>query len=96
LTEFNCLLGAPAFSEFQRQKLVDGLRRRVGQEFSFTAQFIYFAESPASLAADKLSRLEALLQAESAAAAPTGNTITLVYQGYRYCTPLWSGFDQSN
>jgi len=78
LTEFNCLLGAPAFSEFQRQKLVDGLHRRVGQEFSFTAQFIYFVESPASLAADKLSRLEALLQAESAADVDPGGLLLVV------------------
>jgi len=66
LTEFTCLLGAPAFSEFQRQKLVDGLRRHVDREFSFTAQFIFFVESPQSLSVAELKQLEALLQAESA------------------------------
>jgi phosphoribosylformylglycinamidine synthase len=63
LTEFTCLLGGPAFSEFHRQKLVAGLRRHTGREISFTAQFIYFVESPQALSADKLERLEALLQA---------------------------------
>jgi len=65
LTEFTCLLGGPAFSEFQRQKLVDSLRRRIGQEISFTAKFIYFVESPQAPSQQELSRLEGLLQAES-------------------------------
>ncbi len=75
MTEFTCLLGGPAFSEFCRQKLVAALCRRTVQEFSFTAQFIYFVEGPlvdpASFSTesmppsqDKLVRLEALLQAE--------------------------------
>jgi len=63
LTEFTCLLGGPAFSEFQRQKLVDDMRRHSHQECSFNAQFIYFVESPESLSQDNLDRLEALLQA---------------------------------
>ena len=67
MTEFTCLLGGPAFSEFHREKLVDGLRRCAGQEVSFTAQFIYFIESPSSLSPENLERLEALLQAQVAA-----------------------------
>ena len=67
MIEFTCLLGGPAFSEFHRQKLVDSLRQRTGQEVSFTAQFIYFAESPQALSQDNLGRLEALLQAEPVA-----------------------------
>jgi len=66
LTEFTCLLGGPAFSNFQRQKLVDNLRRRSDQECSFNAQFIYLIESPESLSEDDLNRLEALLQASPA------------------------------
>ena len=65
MTEFTCLIGGPAFSDFHRQKLVNGLRRRTGQEFLFTAQFIYFVESPQAPTQDNLKRLEALLQAES-------------------------------
>ena len=66
MTGFTYLLGGPAFSEFQRQKLAGDLRRRAGREFLFTAQFIYFIESPHDLSQDQLGRLEALLQAESA------------------------------
>ncbi len=76
MTGFTCLLGGPAFSEFQRQKLVDDLRRRADQEFLLTAQFIYFVESPHDPSRDELERLAALLQAESlelpAALLPSG------------------------
>jgi len=64
LTEVTCLLGGPAFSQFQRQKLVDDMRRRLEQELSFNAQFIYLAESPQTLSKDQIQGLEALLQAE--------------------------------
>jgi phosphoribosylformylglycinamidine synthase len=64
LTGFTCLLGGPAFSEFQRQKLVNEIRRRAGHEFLFTTQYIYFVESPQDLTQVELQRLEALLQAE--------------------------------
>ena len=63
MTEFTCLLGGPAFSEFQRQKLIDGVRQRTGQEFAFTAQFIYFVESPHTSRGES-GQLEALLQAK--------------------------------
>ena len=65
MTGFTYLLGGPAFSEFVRQKLVDSLRRRTNREFLFTAQFIYFIESPQALSQDEVGRLEALLHAES-------------------------------
>ena len=73
MTEFTCLLGGPAFSEFHRKKLVDDLRRGTGQEVLFSAQFIYFIESPSSPSQENLARLEALLQAEVATDVdPTG------------------------
>ena len=64
MTGFTCLLGGPAFSEFHTQKLVDELRRRTGQEILFSAQFIYFVESPQDLSQEEIERLEALLHAE--------------------------------
>jgi len=66
LTGFTYLLGGPAFSEFVKQKLVDDLSRRAGREHLFTAQFIYFIESPQALSQGEVRRLEALLHAESA------------------------------
>ena len=65
MTEFTCLLGGPAFSEFQGQKLKKALHESTGQYISLTAQFIYFVESPQAPSQDELGRLEALLQAES-------------------------------
>ncbi len=65
MTGFTYLLGGPAFSEFHRQKLVDDMHRQAGQEFLFTAQFVYFVESPQDLSKAESERLEALLQAES-------------------------------
>jgi phosphoribosylformylglycinamidine synthase len=65
LTEFTCLLGGPAFSQFQKQKLVDRARGRLQEEPSFNAQFVYFVESPATLSGDDRGMLEALLQAQS-------------------------------
>ncbi|MFC1778521.1 phosphoribosylformylglycinamidine synthase, partial [Pseudomonadota bacterium] len=64
MTEFTCLFGGPAFSEFRRQKLVESLSRNALQELSFSAQFIYFVESPQVLSGDQLQQLEALLQAK--------------------------------
>ena len=64
MTGFTCLLGGPAFSEFHTQKLIDELRRRAGHELLFSAQFIYFVESPQDLSQEEVERLEALLNAE--------------------------------
>jgi len=64
LSEFTCLLGGSAFSEFQRQKLKQGLCARTGQDFQLTAKFIYLVESPQALADESLQRLESLLQAK--------------------------------
>ena len=64
MTEFTCLRGGPAFSQFQRQKLIDGMSARLQQELSFNAQFIYFVESQKAIPEEDLKGLEALLQAE--------------------------------
>ncbi|GMR15538.1 MAG: phosphoribosylformylglycinamidine synthase [Gammaproteobacteria bacterium] len=66
MSEFTCLLGGSAFSEFQRQKLEQGLCARTGQDFQLTAKFIYFVESPQALAAEALQKLESLLRAKQA------------------------------
>ncbi|NOR18660.1 MAG: phosphoribosylformylglycinamidine synthase, partial [Xanthomonadales bacterium] len=78
MTGFTCLLGGPAFSEFRRQKLVESLRSHVGQEFTFTAQYIYFVVSPGILASDETDRLEALLQAKTIDQLETLNLLLVV------------------
>jgi phosphoribosylformylglycinamidine synthase len=67
LSDFTCLLGGPAFSEFQKQKLVDRLQRRTAHGCTFNAQFVYLVESPAKLAGADLAGLETLLQARATA-----------------------------
>jgi len=78
LTGFTCLLGGPAFSEFHRQKLINGLRARVGEGFSFTATFAYFVESHHSLTNDDFIQLEALLQAEVTTHQDAPNSLLVV------------------
>jgi phosphoribosylformylglycinamidine synthase len=78
LTEFTCLLGGPAFSEFHKQKLSDGLSRRIGQDITFTAQFIYFVETRQSLSAGSRGRLEDLLQAELITDSDPGGMLLVV------------------
>jgi len=78
LTGFTCLLGGPAFSEFHKQKLVDSLRRRVAGEFSFTARFVFFVESPETLSSEEIGQLEALLQASSTAQSASSEQLLVV------------------
>ncbi len=78
MSEFACLLGGPAFSEFRRQKLTDRLCKCSGQEITFTAHFIYFVESRQPLAEDKLKQLEALLLATTFAHHTPSGTLLVV------------------
>ena len=68
MSEFSCLLGGSAFSEFQRQKLERSLSAGTGQQVELTANFIYFVESSQPLSAADLEKLEALLPAKQAGA----------------------------
>jgi len=64
LSEFTCLLGGSAFSEFQTQKLEQSLCARTGQDFRISAKFVYFVESSQALANGELQKLESLLNAK--------------------------------
>ena len=66
LSEFTCLLGGSAFSEFQRQKLTLSLCARTGLDFQLKARFMYFVESSQRPGTDDLQKLESLLQARQA------------------------------
>ena len=79
MSEFTCLLGGPAFSDFQTQKLNDGLSVRTGQNFRFSAEHIYFVESSTALSGDELQKLEALL--------PASITTTFTDQGTLLVVP---------
>lgn len=66
MREFTCLLGEPAFSEFQREKLKQSLAAHFGQSESLAAKYIYFVESLQPLPAQDRQKLESLLRAEPA------------------------------
>jgi phosphoribosylformylglycinamidine synthase len=81
LSEFICLLGGPAYSDFQRQKLSNGLGRRTGRDVGFSEQHVYFVEAPGPLAKGDMARLEALLHGKNTSLqdlrASTGNLLVV-------------------
>ena len=66
MSEFICLLGGSAFSEFQRQKLTQSLCARTGLDIQLKARFVYFVECSGLPVTDHLHKLESLLQAKRA------------------------------
>ncbi len=77
MSEFTCLLGGPAFSGFQKQKLADSFSTLTGHEIEFSAEHIYFVESPAVLTVPELANLEELLPAQQCGMLP-GERVLLV------------------
>ena len=64
MTEFTCLLGEPALSEFRQHKLGSQLTVRFGVQPSIASRFIYFLDSALPLPAADCRRLEDLLQGQ--------------------------------
>jgi len=77
LSEFTCLLGGSAFSGFQQQKLKASFNTRIGHEIEFSAEHIYFVETPDALNATELANLERLLPASLSGMFP-GELVLLV------------------
>ena len=92
MSEFTCLLGGAAFSEFQRLKLEQGLSThigtRIGRDFQLAAKFIYFIESSQALAGEDLQKLESLLRARRTSQSPN-ETVLLVVPRFGTQSP-WS------
>ncbi len=78
MSEFSCLLGRSAFSEFHRQKLEQSLYAGTGLDFPLIANFIYFVESQRPLAVQDMQKLAALLQAEQAEGFSRKNILLVV------------------
>jgi len=78
LSEFTCLLGGSAFSDFQRQKLTQSLCARTGIDFQLEAKFIYFVESAQRPGGDDRQKLESLLQARLAGQFPDEGILLVV------------------
>lgn len=72
MSEFTCLLGEPALSEFRKQKLIRALAGKMpgdsathnGDDLSLRARYCYFVESIAALEPGVVARLQELLHAE--------------------------------
>jgi phosphoribosylformylglycinamidine synthase len=61
LTEFTCLLGESALSEFRSRKLRQTIRERTGADLPVSARFCYLVEHAEAPGTESLSRLEDLL-----------------------------------
>ena len=66
MTEFTCLLGEPALSEFRKNKLVRLLQSRCQLNASIDARFVYFVEASLTLEQAEKARLEDILHARLA------------------------------
>lgn len=77
MSEFTCLLGGSAFSGFQKQKLKGSFYANIGQEIEFSAEHIYFVETPDALNTTELTNLETLLPASRCGMFP-GEQVLLV------------------
>ena len=64
MSEFTCLLGEPALSDFRKRKLVQRISDLAGAGLELEAHFIYLIESRAPLVAPEISALQDLLHGE--------------------------------
>ena len=64
MSEFTCLLGEPALSDFRKQKLVRLLAEISGLEAVLEAHFVYLIESGSALSGQDLKSLQDLLHGE--------------------------------
>ena len=75
MSEFTCLAGETALSEFRLRKLQRASARALGHDsgdagLTIEATFAYFVESPDALSAEDLARLGNLLHARHRPAPP--------------------------
>jgi len=64
LSEFTCLLGEPALSDFRKQKLLRRLAEISGLEAVLEAHFVYLIESGSALSSQEIKSLQELLHGE--------------------------------
>ncbi len=64
MSEFTCLLGEPALSDFRKRKIVKRLAGISGLCATLKANFVYLVESAASLDEQEITRLQDLLHGE--------------------------------
>ena len=64
MSEFTCLLGERALSDFRKRKLLRRIHAVAGDEVGLEARFVYLVESGQELAPSEVEALEQLLQGE--------------------------------
>ena len=64
MSEFTCLLGEPALSDFRKRKLVSAIHDLAGASVGLEARFVYLIESADALSASGISALQDLLHGE--------------------------------
>jgi len=64
LSEFTCLLGEPALSDFRKRKLVRRISDLAGAGLQLEARFVFLIESGSTLAGSEISALQDLLHGE--------------------------------
>ncbi len=67
MSEFTCLLGEPALSDFRKRKLVRRISDLAGAGQELEARFVYLIESEGAPGASEINALQDLLQGEAVA-----------------------------
>ena len=78
MSEFTCLLGEPALSDFRKRKLAGRIAAASGADPEIDAHFIYLIESTAKLPAADLSALQDLLHGTHAPELDSINLLLVV------------------
>ena len=78
MSEFTCLLGEPALSDFRKRKLVRRLAGISGLKAALEAHFVYLVESEAILDEQDISRLQDLLHGEFTTDLHSGDLLLVV------------------
>jgi len=78
LSEFTCLLGEPALSDFRKRKLIRRLAGIAGLEVALEAHFVYLVESEASLDGQEITSLQDLLHGEFTSDLHNGDLLLVV------------------
>ena len=78
MSEFTCLLGEPALSDFRKRKLIRRLAGIAGLEVALEAHFVYLVESEASLDGQEITSLQDLLHGEFTSDLHNGDLLLVV------------------
>ena len=78
MSEFTCLLGEPALSDFRRRKLSGRIAAAVGAEAEIDARFVYLSELSNDLGATEEAALQDLLHGTRVADLEAGNLLLIV------------------